>query len=505
MVTFESNGHASTDDLRKGEMVDGEFRKSSGMNWFLAGFFLVGAIAGGGIVALPTAVQQCGLHAGVVVCLLMAAVATTSAILLGRSWMILVELWPEYRTHCRNPYAEIGYRALGLKAKSLVSLCVNLNQFGGAVVFFLLPAKNIHDFVAIFTPHGPDLCTWLLILGVCMLPVVMLKSPEDFWWTVIAGMGATSLAVVLIVVGAARDHAACAPSAVHPPFRATNLFAAFGTIVFTFCSHATYPQVLSFVLLMLTIQHDMRRPAQFTRSAILAYGIVLTCYASVVITALTTYGDSLRDSVINSIQTPWIQQAVNMMIAAHCILNVALTFNPLNQEVEEYFGIPQGFGWHRVAVRGAILAAVVFTAESVPSFGPVMSLMGASTFTLICIVFPPTFYVFLVARKRSGATGQAESCGVRDTIRLNDRPILALTAFFILVGAVCGTTATWAATVEITSTRFEVPCYVRAFTASGRAENFTSTPINCCGPFQNISVRGQLDGYCNAPQLDFYG
>jgi len=30
------------------------------------------------------------------------------------------------------------------------------------------------------------------------------------------------------------------------------------------------------------------------------------------------YGNSLRDSVINSIQTVWIQQAVNLMITAHC-------------------------------------------------------------------------------------------------------------------------------------------------------------------------------------------
>ena len=31
------------------------------------------------------------------------------------------------------------------------------------------------------------------------------------------------------------------------------------------------------------------------------------------------YGNSLRDSVINSLQTVWIQQAVNLMITAHCL------------------------------------------------------------------------------------------------------------------------------------------------------------------------------------------
>lgn len=117
MVTFESNSHDSTGGNPKNELVDEEFVKTSGMNWFVAAFFLSGAIAGGGIVALPTAVQQCGLVGGALVCFVVAAVAMTSAILLGRSWMILVELWPDYRSHCRNPYAEIGYRALGSKAK----------------------------------------------------------------------------------------------------------------------------------------------------------------------------------------------------------------------------------------------------------------------------------------------------------------------------------------------------------------------------------------------------
>jgi hypothetical protein len=48
-------------------------------------------------------------------------------------------------------------------------------------VFFLLSSKNIHDFIATFTPHGPDLCLMIIIVGLLLLPVTFLKSPEDFW------------------------------------------------------------------------------------------------------------------------------------------------------------------------------------------------------------------------------------------------------------------------------------------------------------------------------------
>jgi vesicular inhibitory amino acid transporter len=54
------------------------------------------------------------------------------------------------------------------------------------------------------------------------------------------------------------------------------------------------------------------------------------------------YENAINDSIINSIQTIWIQQAVNLLIAFHCMLTLILMFNPLNQEAEELFKVPQG-------------------------------------------------------------------------------------------------------------------------------------------------------------------
>lgn len=56
-----------------------------------------------------------------------------------------------------------------------------------------------------------------------------------------------------------------------------------------------------------------------------------------------TYGDSLRDSVINSLQTQWIQSAVNVFITLHILFTLIILFNPVNQDVEELFRIPQGW------------------------------------------------------------------------------------------------------------------------------------------------------------------
>lgn len=47
-----------------------------------------------------------------------------------------------------------------------------------------------------------------------------------------------------------------------------------------------------------------------------------------------------------------------------------------------------------------MVIAVVFVAEAVPNFGPVLNLMGATTMTLMFLIFPCIFYLFLTSSIR---------------------------------------------------------------------------------------------------------
>jgi hypothetical protein len=92
-----------------------------------------------------------------------------------------------------------------------------------------------------------------------------------------------------------------------------------------------------------------------------------------------------------------------MLITVHCILTLTIVLNPVNQEAEELFGVPQRFCLKRVIVRLSMMACVVFAAESVPTFGPLLDLIGGSTLALTSIVFPCVFFLYLVANdKKSG-------------------------------------------------------------------------------------------------------
>ena len=57
--------------------------------------------------------------------------------------------------------------------------------------------------------------------------------------------------------------------------------------------------------------------------------------------------------------------------------------------------------------RSASVAALLFIAETVPSFGAILNLVGGSTVTLLTFVFPPLFYM-KIADATIGAKGCTE-------------------------------------------------------------------------------------------------
>jgi vesicular inhibitory amino acid transporter len=444
---------------------------------------------------------QLGIIFGITFSLIMNLITMLTSFMLGACWNILIRRWPEYRSHCRKPYPEMAYRAVGPLCKTLVSLCIDLTQFGIAVVYLLLSAKNIHDAIKSFSDADISFCYVILIVAVCLMPILFLKSPQDFWWAVVLAMFTTCCAIVLIVVGSGIDYGECHKSHHLPDFKLTNTFLGLGTLLFSYGGHSAFP----------TIQHDMRKPSEFSRSTILAFSILLCMYAPVCIMGYITYGDSLRDSVINSIQTQWIQQAVNLLITVHCILTLTIIFNPLNQEVEDLLHVPQEFGYKRVIVRTGMMVAVAFVAESVPTFGPLLDLMGGTTLALTCLIMPPLFYVYLLAGEKRAEKmkiskgfnedSDYEPLSFSEMLRETPKVALIISGIIVAIGIIGGAAATYSAINELSTTQFKVPCYVQPFVHNDDNGNATST--NCCGRYQNITSISDVS--CSSAKLDFYG
>uniref|UniRef100_A0A914ZKM8 Amino acid transporter transmembrane domain-containing protein n=1 Tax=Parascaris univalens TaxID=6257 RepID=A0A914ZKM8_PARUN len=453
---------------------EAKHQNKKGLGWFVTALFVMGDIAGGGIVALPGAMIQMDFYPGLVLAVIMTFVTMYTSVLLGEGWVILQRRWPQYREHCRKPYSEMGARAMGNVAKNMVSTCIAVTQFGTAVVFLLLSAKNIGDFLKAFFSVNFSYCYLIVIVGVGLLPLTFLKSPQDFWWAVVAAMVTTTAALLLVIIGAGLDYSTCAPDrGVNDKLVITNYFLGLGTLLFSYGGHSAFP----------TIVHDMRKPYHFNRSSVFAFAAVACMYIPVSIMGFVTYGNSVQDSIINSIQIKGIQQAINILITLHCILALTIIFNPLNQEIEEILRVPQRFGWQRAAVRTSVMIAVIFVAESLPTFGPLLNIVGGSTLTLTSLVFPALFYLYLAAGEKKWLQqkiGSDKPPTFMEVVTESPKIRLAACGFVIVFGLLGGASATFSAIRELATTKFAIPCYVQPFLHANGTED-DKTSLNCCG------------------------
>uniref|UniRef100_A0A0M3III1 Aa_trans domain-containing protein n=1 Tax=Ascaris lumbricoides TaxID=6252 RepID=A0A0M3III1_ASCLU len=287
-----------------------------------------------------------------------------TAHLLGENWVIMRERWPEYRQHCRKPYPEIALRSMGPNMKVAASIVIYVTLFGTAVVFILLSSRIIQHLLASIFGVQISFCYLLCIVSLAIMPLTYLKSPADFWLVIVVAMLCTISAVALVLLGVSFDMSACLPEARYPPFKASSAVLSLGTFLFAFSGHHAFP----------TIQHDMKRPHEFTKSVMLGFIMIALLYMPLSVYGYVVYGDSMYSSVIDSVQTTWIRYAADLSIAIHCILTLIIMANPLNQQAEDALNAPHTFGLTRVVIRSCVLGAMLFCALTIPDFGPFMNL-----------------------------------------------------------------------------------------------------------------------------------
>lgn len=100
-----------------------------GLTVFTAAVFIIGEMAGSGVLALPAAIVGAGWTGFglLVVCCFASGYCGT---VLGRSWAILRERHDEYKGHVRYPYPAIGEKAYGRWASITVTVCINITLIG---------------------------------------------------------------------------------------------------------------------------------------------------------------------------------------------------------------------------------------------------------------------------------------------------------------------------------------------------------------------------------------
>lgn len=113
---------------RRGEHYEpAELQK--GLTVFTAAVFIIGEMAGSGILALPAAIVGAG-WTGFALLVLCCFASGYCGTVLGRSWATLRDRHDEYKGHVRYPYPAIGEKAYGRWASVAVTVCINITLIG---------------------------------------------------------------------------------------------------------------------------------------------------------------------------------------------------------------------------------------------------------------------------------------------------------------------------------------------------------------------------------------
>ncbi|XP_076305512.1 uncharacterized protein LOC143222640 [Tachypleus tridentatus] len=406
------------------------------LSLFTAVMFLIGTMAGSGVLLLPHALADSG-WTGVLLIVVCCVNSGYCGLILARCWIILEERWNEYQTKVRIPYPIIGFRASGHFMRAAVSLCLNSTLFGAATVFLLLSSELIQS---LGDKLNLSFCFWILILGTILCPLMWLGTPEDFWPVAVGSLGTTTFASILLFTNILMDHYNVENVVTYPTPTVKSFCFSFSAINFAIGGITTLP----------TIQNDMKDRSKISIAVAISYFALLVLYLPVAIAGYAGYGEQVKTNVLLSLSSGPIRTTIEIMLAGHFLFTFLIIINPTCQELEEMLCVPPEFGWKRCLLRTTVMVVVVFVAETVPHFGKILNLFGGSTLTLLTFVFPPLFYMKLSYQKHPNWPERTV-------------PLYQKIYFFsiIMIGLIAGAISTYSAVQEIfDASALSLPCYM---------------------------------------------
>ena len=358
----------------------------NGLTAFTAGLFIVGEMAGAGVLALPKAVANAGWM-GVVLIIVIGILSAVCGVVLSDSWLILRSNFPEYREHVRYPYAVMGFHTYGKIGKYVVQFCINATLLGYCAVFILLASENLSNLIDLnltSISSKSEYRVWLVICTAVVLPLTWLGTPKNFWPIALFAIISTSVALLLIVIKIGVDFDGVAKSS--PP-TITSFFSAFAAITFALGGASAFP----------TFQCDMKQPSQFNSSLILGHIVVVLMYLPVSIVGFIAFGDDAKANIITNLSsTSGLTKCATALVTTHVLLGFIIILNPVSQQLEEWLNVPKGrVTLKSCLVRSLFVLFILGLTQAIPNFDLFINLLGSSTTALLSFLFPCMFYLKL--------------------------------------------------------------------------------------------------------------
>lgn len=364
-----------------------------------------------------------------------------TAVLLGKSWLMMEVFWPREATmHRRNPYPALADKAGGVVLRRVVAVMQDLALFGAAIPFILIAAESLQELVSWLFGLDFSFCYWLFIITAILTPLFWLGTPKDLGIVIWIGASSVIAVSLLTLISLIKD----APSSHQTPVAFTSWTAVaycFGAVAFQFDIH---PMILN-------VQMDMKKKSQLPRAIIIAFSIGMCIFITITSVAYAYYGTGVKPNIINNLSRSPLLYSNMAIISLQVLMCVVLGSNALFQDLENSLKIPDEFGWRRICLRTAVAILILFVCESIPHFGLAIELVGGLLVTPFIFVFPPVFHI-LIKKKASGRID------VKD---------LVLAGNVITLGILGCFAATTESFIQLSQLKkFAPPCYINITAAS---------------------------------------
>ena len=381
--TFLSHEHTDTSEDETDYILRDLFKHQAvkGYSVLTAAVFITSLMAGMGVLALPHALAGTGWY-GLILISLACVNSWYSALILGRSWIMLEERWEEYRGKFRYPYPAMGLKAVGPWMRYTVTATLDITLIGVAVVYILLSAQIAESMMQSIV--SIDYGYWIIILSAILCPLTWFGSLEDFWFAAVGALltaGLVCYSLLISVLLQTSDDKIVEYR--KPTFSSFSL--AFGTILFSFGGVFFFP----------TIQNDMAKRQEFNKASLFGFAGLLLLYVPITVVGYAIYGSAVPANILFTVEIGYLRMFIQASLAAHILLAFLLVLNPVAQEAEDALKIEASFNYKRCIVRTLLVCVVLIIAYTIPHFDKIMNLIGGSTMTLLTFIFPPLFYICL--------------------------------------------------------------------------------------------------------------
>ncbi|EJW83918.1 hypothetical protein WUBG_05172 [Wuchereria bancrofti] len=143
--------------------------------------------------------------------------------------------------------------------------------------------------------------------------------------------------------------------------------------------------------------------------------------------------------------------------------------------------------WQRIVVRTGLLVSVLFVALSVPNFGSIMDFFGSTTLPFTCIILPTIFGLSLKSQRYNEKTKEWKIPTLEEIYERTPRHMMYWYGILNVITIIASIISALMAIKAMATIRFVPPCFIQPFLESTDHLNTTTSLLNCCGQYSNIT------------------